>query len=495
MFKKAIIGLMIAVLVLPCTMAVAQNYGQLMNAVEDLEQDLKAMVERETENRENQIEQLRVEIEQIRQMLSERKQVTTAAYEKKFDQLEKSMASLARKMNNLSENQVNLAETRTMSLKYHKLAALVEEQSARLAAMEARMASTSGRSEAVAGEEYVAEIEDLIDELRSTINENNYPVEDESNYASMIPEISGYVDATNTSDFNAHENETAVEQAEVDFMKSFGDELEVRADIEMLSNTPSDYQFNLEQAYFAYTIPGTEGIQFTFGKYNAPVGFDGVDAPDLYQYSTAYISQLSAPTNLVGMMLSAPLGEFGQISGLVANGWDVNTDNNSDKTFGAVLNFNLYEGATLNMSSLYGPEKDDNPGDKRMIFDMNMLIETVPQWTFGGGFNWGMEENSAISGSGDANWWGFLVMTRYDFTEKFGTTFRFDYFDDQDGSRTLSNQKLSSFTVCPGYEITTGLFTELEYRYTWSDEETFVTKDGDFKDNRSHLVWEFIFTF
>jgi hypothetical protein len=311
----------------------------------------------------------------------------------------------------------------------------------------------------------------------------------------MIPEISGYVDATNISDFNAHRNETAVEQAEVDFMKNFGTELEVRADIEMLSNTTSDYEFNLEQAYFAYTIPGGQGITFTFGKYNAPIGFDGVDAPDLYQYSIAYISEFGVPSNLVGMMIAAPLGQIGTISGLIANGWDVNTDNNSDKTFGARLDFNLHEGVSMGMAGLYGPEKDDNPADKRTVFDMSLLMENVPNWTFGGGFNWGNEDNSAISGDEDATWYGYLLMARYDFNDRFGTTFRFDYFDDQDGARSGNMQKLSSFTICPGYQITEGLFTELEYRYTWSDEETFETKSGEFKDNQSHLVLEFVFTF
>lgn len=80
----------------------------------------------------------------------------------------------------------------------------------------------------------------------------------------------------------------------------------------------------VEQARADWMIPGGEALKLTFtgGAFNAPIGFEAQDAPDLYQTTNGQLWNL-VPSNLVGGMLSA---EYSIISGSVyaANEWRAN---------------------------------------------------------------------------------------------------------------------------------------------------------------------------
>ena len=51
--------------------------------------------------------------------------------------------------------------------------------------------------------------------------------------------------------------------------------------------------------------------------------------------------------------------------------------------------------------------------------------------------------------SGDAKWNGLAGIVKYDFNDKYSLAVRGEYFDDKDGSRTGTVQKLKEVTVTP----------------------------------------------
>ena len=68
-----------------------------------------------------------------------------------------------------------------------------------------------------------------------------------------------------------------------------------------------------EQGYVTRSRAGSQDLEgnypiLTFGKFNAPIGFELLDAPDMYQYSHSLVFSRGLPTNLTGAMLAMDLG-------------------------------------------------------------------------------------------------------------------------------------------------------------------------------------------
>lgn len=110
----------------------------------------------------------------------------------------------------------------------------------------------------------------------------------------------------------------------------------VRADIECL-NDGEGGALSFPQGYVVWSSGSACKWHFTLGKFASPVGFEGLDPTDMYQYSYGPVTTHCLPSTLSGAMLSLAAPKGIELSACVANGRDRNTDNNRDKTFGAAL--------------------------------------------------------------------------------------------------------------------------------------------------------------
>ena len=87
--------------------------------------------------------------------------------------------------------------------------------------------------------------------------------------------ITGFVDGSTALPVSSVGTnlEFSFDQLEIDLEKSLGDGISLRADIDLVEGGA-----DVEQAYV--TVGG-----MTFGKVNAPIGWELLDAPDMYQLS------------------------------------------------------------------------------------------------------------------------------------------------------------------------------------------------------------------
>ena len=249
------------------------------------------------------------------------------------------------------------------------------------------------------------------------------------------------------------------DQLEIDLEKELSAGVSLRADIDFLVDMVA-----VEQAYVSFRpIKFGELIApvITFGKFNAPIGYELLDAPDMYQFSHSLVFDNALPTNLTGFSISQDLGAGLDLVAYIANGWDVNfADDDSLIIFGGRLGYGGVEGLGLGVSAIQNDSLD-------MIIDLDGEVTMVPNLILGFEFNTGGKDDTGENIS------GWLVMANYAFSS-FAITFRQDAWG-----------KAGSTTISPSYSIADGAGMLFEYR---------IDDDGAGNTTNTAAI-EFTFTF
>lgn len=321
--------------------------------------------------------------------------------------------------------------------------------------------------------------------------------------------LSGFVDTSYYTENRAETSTFSLDEAEVDIEKTIKDAGGLRVDInyrtvdrmtsvsaavgeDITVSGLSDV--SLEQGFIWIDLPA--GLKFTFGKFNAPIGFELVDPTQMYQYSHAMVFIYGLPTNITGASLSGAAGIL-DFTVYAVNGWDRIQDNNKEKTFGGRVGVTPLEGVNAGLSYVTGKEDDDGASNLNVL-DVDMTIKAITGFTIGAEFNMGKYEGqSGVSAGKDAEWSGYLVMANYAITDKAAVTLRYDSFEDKDGARFGSGvkEKRDAFTVSPSYLIAPGFGSLLEFKYTKSDQKVFVDKNGEANDSLTEVALEFTYSF
>jgi len=256
-------------------------------------------------------------------------------------------------------------------------------------------------------------------------------------------QISGFVDAsvfgTNLKNANgSNQRGIGLDQVELDIEYTEGNvglRFDLNASPSAGGNVTNDGLF--EQGYITYTIPSIadDGLTFTFGKFNAPIGWELLDAPDMYQFSHALVFNFGIPTNLTGAMLSASYG-VADLSVYLTNGTDVNgTQQNGMKTYGGRLGLSPVDGVNIGFSYILDKNRNNqitqgNPSSR--IFDVDFTYDGIDNLLIGAEYNdnKGFQNDTGVAFVGNQiKSRGYMVMAHYDFTDMIGATVRYDYFD------------------------------------------------------------------
>jgi hypothetical protein len=302
--------------------------------------------------------------------------------------------------------------------------------------------------------------------------------------------ISGFVDMGYYSDANSGMAGTSLDQIELDITASASDAVSTRFDLEFIG----DGSIAVEQGFIE--IAPSESLKLTFGQFNAPIGFELLDAPDMYQYSHAMVFNSGLPTNLTGVMVSSGFGLV-DISAYYVNGWDINIDDNNEKTVGTRIGLTPMETLNLGISYISGKEGAVDPLGLT-VTDIDLTFTGVANLTVGFEYNMGVQEaSSAVTSGDDATWTGYLLMANYAISDTYGLTFRYDAFDDTEGARLGGGvaEIRNSITLSPSMAIADGVAALFEYKTTTSDQEVFTDKDGNAKKDQTEIAIELTYSF
>ncbi|MBI4365366.1 MAG: outer membrane beta-barrel protein [Deltaproteobacteria bacterium] len=103
-----------------------------------------------------------------------------------------------------------------------------------------------------------------------------------------------------------------VDEAEIDVMKSFGENIRARADF-AFGRIASGSNFTgarLEQAYATANIPVGNGLEFLIGRFDAPIGFESVERAENTLFSHGVIFNTLRPQTLTGVKFYYPFSDM-----------------------------------------------------------------------------------------------------------------------------------------------------------------------------------------
>jgi hypothetical protein len=239
--------------------------------------------------------------------------------------------------------------------------------------------------------------------------------------------------------------------------------------------------FDLTEAYLSYVAGVGKGLRFDFGKMGTFIGAEVLEAKDNPNYSRSLLFSYAEPLTHTGLKVSYPVSDKVSAAFFAVNGWDNATDNNKAKSYGLSLGLVPAEMFSASINVLQGPEQTDNSSNMRTLWDIVATIKPVKKLAIILNYDDGTEEKAGAAGE-DVKWSGLSGIVKYDISEKYAVALRGEYFDDKDGFRTGTVQKVKEMTLTFDAKLDNGLIIRPEYRHDSSDKESFdngTQKDQD----------------
>jgi hypothetical protein len=243
--------------------------------------------------------------------------------------------------------------------------------------------------------------------------------------------------------------------------------------------SPND-EFDLTEAYVDYVAPLGSGLKLRFGKFVTYHSAEVIEAKDNFNYSRSFLFNVAVPFTHTGFMAGYKFSEAFTANLYLVNGWDVTTDNNKGKTFGASFVVTPIDPVQLTFNFMYGPEQPNNTSNNRFLFDWIGAFKSTKNLTFMANLDYAHEDKDPLKGGQDSEWYGVAVYAKYEFTGSFSTSVRAEYFNDQDGVRTGIAQEVKEITLTAEFKIAKNLLVKPEYRHDWSNKNGFDSEHNPF---------------
>lgn len=275
-----------------------------------------------------------------------------------------------------------------------------------------------------------------------------------------------------------------IDSVELDLAKSFGENIRARADIDF-GTIPESGVFpaqsgaaivNLEQAYVTTNVALGNGGEFLVGLFNAPIGFDPVDRPELHTVSHSDIFSLGiVPVNVTGAKFYYAFGDLIDLNIYVVN--DLTRQGAAADSVipsgGARLGFTWGEEgseSTFGISAAAGPEQGQMD-DIDMLGDIDFALQVTDNLLIGGEGIY--RQRNSDGATADAKVLAGQLVLNYAFSEVWDGTFRYEYTHDVDDTTqffsAVGSEQIQSATIAAGYQIADGAKFKLEYQFEFAN--------------------------
>ncbi|MEO8585704.1 MAG: outer membrane beta-barrel protein, partial [Acidobacteriota bacterium] len=251
-----------------------------------------------------------------------------------------------------------------------------------------------------------------------------------------------------------------------------------------------------QQAFVSWIAPVGSGLRLDAGKFVTHFGYEVIEGYDGWNDNAtrSLLFGYTIPFAHTGMKASYTFSD--QLSGMfeVCNGWDVARDNNTSKSIGAQLMWTPSKAVTVYGNFMTGPERVNVNSDPRNLFNVVAQWKLTDLTVFTVDAVAGSEKGAVTSGE-TASWSGIAAYARLGVTDAFAICLRAEYFNDADGARTGTTQKLKELTVTPEIKVSSHLIFRADLRVDWSDADVFGKQDGVLKANQTTVLLNGIYVF
>ena len=260
------------------------------------------------------------------------------------------------------------------------------------------------------------------------------------------------------------------------------------------ANPTSTSSFDVSQAYLQYAAGP---LSVMAGKFVTLAGAEVIRSPDDVNFSRSFLFGYAIPFTHTGVRATyAPSDSLKFMAG-INNGWDLAKQSARPSTSGktAELGVSANPSKMLSLAAAYynGKEQGVTGPDTRTVLDLVATVNATDALSFVLNYDNGQQDKGTATG-GKAKWNGLAGYVNYTFTDQWRLSFRTEKFDDKDGFRTGTAQKLKENTLTVAYMPAKSLELRAEYRKDKSDKNVF-TEGSNTKGTQNSLGLEALYKF
>jgi hypothetical protein len=248
---------------------------------------------------------------------------------------------------------------------------------------------------------------------------------------------------------------------------------------------------NIEEGFVSYLTPVGKGLQFDVGKFVTQHGAEVIEAKDNWNYSRSLLFALAIPYYHAGVRATYAPNDKVSLMGTLVNGWNNVNDNNTGKTFGAMLTLKPTARFTFVQNYMAGPEQGGNNDDWRRLSDTTATFTVSPKVSVMANYDYGAD---TVAGAA-VHWQGIAGYLKLQANKWLAVSPRFEYYDDASGFTTGTTQKLKEATATFELKPTDTFIWRIEYRSDFSDNEVFKKNDGTLGKTQNSIAFGFLYSF
>jgi hypothetical protein len=228
----------------------------------------------------------------------------------------------------------------------------------------------------------------------------------------------------------------------------------------------------LKEAYFSYLAPVGKGLQVDLGKFVTPAGAEVIETKDNWNYSRGLLFSYAIPYYHFGIRAKYAFNDKYSLTGYVVNGWNNLVENNTGKTYGMSLGWNVTKKISVTQNYMAGPEQASN-SNWRQLWDTVITYSPTSRVSLMANSDYGRGDRLA-GVVHPVYWTGLAGYVKYAFNDKYAVATRYEYYDDHDGFTTGTAQNFNGVTGTFQRAIASHILTRLEFRRDMSNRPTFV---------------------
>ncbi len=325
-------------------------------------------------------------------------------------------------------------------------------------------------------------------------------------------QVSGFAVGVGSYDRNLGTNTATGSKVALSLFRPWSDHLylfaQLTTHLEVPDSGEAETHVEIDNLIVNWTPPGASALTLSFGRFDAPIGYERDDEPLTLIPTTSFNFELARPVKLTGLMARYTVNPHVQLIGLVANGWNTEVDNNSGKTGGLRALLFPASGVAVGVSALYGPEEDGTNGAQRTLLSADATLQPAPKLVLQIEGNRGSQRNAGAN----LTWTGAVGTMFWRASRSVGVSVRGEILDDQGGVTTGTPQTLKSLTISPWYfyrEAQEGVFSNVEFttfrlpafslrpalRFDKSDQPFFEDKNGGLRRSNLTALVELVYLF
>ncbi len=260
--------------------------------------------------------------------------------------------------------------------------------------------------------------------------------------------------------------------------------------------------FAFEQAYVQWVAPLgfwsdskilPHTVEIRAGRMVTLAGNEVIEGPSNWNVSRSVSFGYAIPFTHTGVRATYALFDgYVTVYNGINNGWDVDIDNNSYKTFENAFSFSPLKDVKWTTATYFGPENNAASGGKRFLVTNVLGWDATTKLSFAGEFDMGNQprvDTAQDDTFHTAQWFDYAAYARYKFTDKLAMAYRFELFDDScryrnwTGAGTAGAATDLANTLTLEYKLYGNMIARAEYRIDYAHAGDGNVFGGDHQQN------------